>query len=413
MKKLKAGALTYALFVGVVTAVLCFLMIMLVHFNRQYFHRMDNQERVLDNCLSGIALGLNGEQSGYNWIDLFGEGTDSVRVKTQFWGLYKTVSVEAKVGIFRETKSAMFGSYSDKSSKLALVVPERNSPIKLAGNALIQGNAELPKKGLATAYIEGKNYSRDKRIYGQTTPSKQIFPKLNKDLIETAKSRIEQSALEGDSLVVYGYLVKMKARTFDKATLVCTEIGTLTINTKLSGNMVLKATNEIIVEAQAQLEQVQLIAPIIKISAGFKGSLHLIASDSIVLEEKVVLNYPSSALILNKSKDNEGQFLIKKQAEFNGVAVYISNLYQDKNQAVIRVEEGALMRGQLYANKYIEHRGRLEGTIVASGLILITSSGVYQNHLLDGVINREKLVPNFAGLPIETWDSKPELITWL
>lgn len=413
MRKLEAGALTYALFVGIVTAILCFLMIMVVHFNRQYFYRMDSQEKVLDNCLSGIALGLSSAQSGKHWVDLFGDGTDSVRVKSHYWGLYKIVSVEAKAGVFKETRSAMFGSYSDKSSALALVIPERNSPIKLAGAALILGDAELPKKGLESAYIEGKNYSRDKRIYGRLQQSDQTLPKLDREVLKAAKSRMEQIALEDDSVMPYDYLVRSKIRSFNKSTLVCNEKGRLRVSSQLSGNMVVKASSEIIVESDAQLDNVILVAPIIRIKSDFKGRLHIMASDSIILEERSVLSYPSSLFVVRKSRGDEGQILLKKNAEFSGVAVYTSNLFQDKNQAVIKVAEGALVRGQLYTDKYLEHRGKLEGTILAAGFILITTSGVYQNHLLDGEIDREKLIQNFAGLPIEGWTNKPELITWL
>ncbi len=411
--KLKAGALPYALFVGVVTAILCFLMLLLVQFNRQYFYRIDRQERVMDNCLSGVALGLTKQRNGRYWEDLFGEGNDSVRIKTAYWGLYHMVACEAKAGTFRAARSGLFGYTSQESESMALVLPENNSVLKLAGSALIKGDAQLSQRGLASAYIEGKNYSREKRIYGTVKQSVRRLPQVEPRLIEESRKRLKQIAVEGDSVISLSEMEKIGTRGFEKATLVCSEKGRLRLSGSLRGNMVVKSAREIVVGNDAQLEQVMLVAPVIRIAKGFKGSVHLLASDSIVLNEGAYLSYPSSAVMLHEAVEHEGQILIRNGARFNGLAFYQSRVDREKNQAAIKVEEGALIKGQLYANKYVEHRGKLEGTILAPGFILITSAGVYQHHLLDGELDRSKLASNFAGLPFTSWSAKAELISWL
>ncbi len=412
--KLKAGALTYALFIGVVTAILCFLMILLIQFNRHFFYRTDLKEKVLDNCFSGLALGLSLEEGDHTgWMDLFGAQADSVKIRKSPLGLYQMIAVEAKAGPYRAHKAALFGFSSAASAHTALYAAEKANALRFAGDALVKGQAWLPGKGVETAYIEGKNYTRDKKIYGEIKNSKKSIPAIANHLLANGRERLRQMALEGDSLVSYGDLLKMQYRPFYKRSLLANSTGNVQIEEKLGGNVVVKSSGEVMVKGGAELTNVTLVAPVIRIKASFRGKAHLIASDSIVVEEGAHLQYPSSALLIRSDGASEGQIWIKSGARFDGVAYYHSDSYRSKNQACIKIEENALVQGQLVANKTIEHRGTLHGTLIASDLILITPSGVYQSHLLDGRIERAKLIPDFGGLPFESWENKPELIMWL
>jgi cytoskeletal protein CcmA (bactofilin family) len=411
--KLAAGALNYALFVGVITAILCFLMIQLVFFNRQLFYQLDKQERVLDNSLSGIAYGLANDPLYDQWVDLFEEDQDSVKVKTQYLGLFKLVTSTAKEGSFSKSRAALFGFKSAKYASRALVLEDQKGPLKLAGEALIKGDAYLSPKGCESAYIEGKNYSRAQHIYGKQQLAGRQLPEVDQVAVKRAFLRLKQEAVQGDTLLPYAALVERAKQAFWSSTLVASEKGKLRIGEMLNGNIVVKASKRITVLKEAQLENVCLVAPEIVIESGFKGKLHLIASDSIIQKPGSRLLYPSSAILLCKNTVNEGQIRLYEQTVFEGLIYYNSSTKRPKNIAHVRVDEGAVVNGQVYANKNVMLRGSINGSLIATSLILITQSGIYQNHLLDGKVDRTKLIEDFAGLFMRGEKGQPELIQWL
>ena len=54
--------------------------------------------------------------------------------------------------------------------------------------------------------------------------------------------------------------------------------------------------------------------------------------------------------------------------------------------------------------------GKIHGLVVANNFLLATPSGIYENHLLHGEIDRTVLPINFGGLAFEDWDNQAKTI---
>jgi len=413
MKKLKAGSLTYAVFLSVVAAIICLLMITLAFGNRTFFLQSDVREKLKDNALSGIAFNMAlppGEEHSA-WHDLYLEGDDSVYIKKRKWGAYEVASAYAKTGIQHDYKTAFLGYHSSQIEKTSLYLADRNRPLQLAGSALLEGECWIPKKGLDKAYIEGTHYSRQKLIYGEENPSKSQIPALLGQEENYWKSYFKKSYNAFDSLVYMGKIPQQINHPFHKKTLVFFSEETVqTAGLKLSGNIIILSTQKIEVSPNSYLNDVLLLAPKITVKEKFTGNLQAVARDTLLTEEKVKLTYPSSLTVLNGEKS---YLQIASETEINGCV--ISHYYNTdrKLDLAIKIMPEAIINGFVHCLGNLQHNGKINGSLLCNAFLLKTPSGVYENHLLNGEINRKQLAKEFCGPAVENWDNQTYIIKWV
>lgn len=413
---IRAGSLTYAVFVSTITAVLCMMMIMLAAMNRNFFIHTDSFDRVRDNAHSGIMLGLAtpvGE--GYeNWHTLFEVGSDSVYLKKRRWGLYELVYSRAQIGQATFERTAIAGYRSPELSSVALWLADRNRPLQLTGDALLKGEFYLPSKGVDRAYVEGASYSRDQLLYGSSKRSDNKLPALKKDFLKTWNGYLKGDITAQDSVQDLGEMPQKLTHSFGRKTVVYQQNKALRLDGyDLKGNIIIRSRTSISVSAATRLKQVVLIAPSIRIENGFSGSLHAVARDSLLLESGAKLSYPSS-LIMELEEDDHGPYLyLGENAELAGALFSICNENRRTNDLSVEIVEKALVKGMVYANGNLELGGTVEGTLIIRNFLLATPSGIYENHLLNGKIDRTQLEKEYLGPPVEPWKNKAEVCTWL
>ncbi|HBF21467.1 MAG TPA: hypothetical protein DDW81_15305 [Cryomorphaceae bacterium] len=413
---IRAGSLTYAVFVSTVTAVLCMMMIMLASMNRNFFIYTDSFDRVRDNAESGIMLGLAMPVLGSyeNWHELFEPGSDSVRLKKRKWGLYELIYSEAVIGKASFSRTAISGYTSPELSTTALWLADRNRPLQLAGEALLKGIFFLPEKGVDRAYVEGTNYSRDQLLYGTSKRSDNHLPELEKDFLQDWESYLKGNVLPGDSTRSLEDLPQSLAHSFGKRTVVYQQQAPVQLDGyNLKGNIIIRSNTAITVSASTQLEQVVLIAPKVTIGRNFKGSLHALASDSLRVLENAKLEYPSSLIMKLEKPDRGPHLFMDKDSEVFGAILSLSDENRRTNELAVEIVDEALVKGMVYANGNLELGGTVQGTLIARNFMLATPSGIYENHLLNGKIDRTELEKEYLGIPVKPWDNKTEICTWL
>ena len=84
-----------------------------------------------------------------------------------------------------------------------------------------------------------------------------------------------------------------------------------------------------------------------------------------------------------------------------------------KNQAIVSIGKETEITGQVYSSELLELKGGIIGGAFCKKLILKTPSSVYENHLMDAVINREELSENFVGVPLTETIKNQRIIKWL
>ncbi len=415
---LKAGALYYAILISLVISVICTLMIGLAFMSRSYFIHSDKRERVLDNSKSGIEYMLSKSSSisdGDTEIDLFGNDEDTVRMKRRNWGLFQVLYASAKFKRARFSRTAMLGYSTSFFDSLAIYLEDRNRPLLLSGTALLKGNLFLSPKGIDRAYIEGQNYSRNELFYGKMKKSKMKLPKLEIDYLKYWGKYFEMNIGEMDSLKDISEISNFKGtHPFSKKTLIYHSENPIALkDLNLKGNVMIYSEKEIVVSNSAILDQVILIAPKIELTESCKSSLHLIASDSILIGENCKINYPSSLLLLKNEAGNSFAHISDK-AQFKGNILVLEKQTNKRNNFIsLEIAKEAHVLGQVYCQGNFELNGSLKGSVFTTNFLLATPSGIYENHILNGEVDGTKLDLNYGGVLFSDFYGESKVIKWL
>ncbi|MBI2269784.1 MAG: hypothetical protein HYU69_05430 [Bacteroidetes bacterium] len=98
-KRLKAGAMLYAISIAILLSLLSSSLIGYSYFGNLHFSYYNEVNQTQLNARSGLNILLSGsDEVALNTekeIDLFGTGTDSVTLKRAAWGIFETATVTA------------------------------------------------------------------------------------------------------------------------------------------------------------------------------------------------------------------------------------------------------------------------------------------------------------------------------
>ncbi|MGZ3862804.1 MAG: hypothetical protein ACXVPN_10370 [Bacteroidia bacterium] len=420
-RKIKGGALYITIFISLIISIFISLIILLSYYSKINYEQFLIEQSVLNNAQSAIAICLEDESLDENKVtaDLYEEGKDSVEYSKKWWGCYKAICVNAHTKGF--SRSFYFLAGSVLPSDTSLILKENGKALSLCGETILKGTCFLPKSGLERAYIEGQNFVGDKLIYGETQPSPNAIPSLNEKFIEYAEKKLSLQAQEGDSLMDYETFLNKDSivNSFLERTLVIQSSGTILLSNKyIKGNVLLCAGTKIVVEENSFIEDALLVSPQIEIKDNFSGSLQGISSDTIRLGKEVKLNYPSSLTVLYKEDTTKSRqipaIILDEKSVCNGSLVAIK-----KNEAnslvnpLIKLGKETKVQGLVYSQGYTDIQGSLTGTLITNGFILVTPSSVYENHLLNAVIDRKSLSQFFAAGLILDKNPAKKIVKWL
>ena len=181
-------------------------------------------------------------------------------------------------------------------------------------------------------------------------------------------------------------------------------------NISLSGNIVVSSKTAIIVEASANLEDIILIAPKIKIEKNTTGNFQALARKSIEVASGCTLNYPTALILLNENdtsvqvfngeEQTKEQIHVSKNTLVKGMVVYCSDNNTSPYKTQIQIDDSAVIKGEVYCSKNLALQGSVFGSVYTNHFIVKKSGGVYVNHLFNGTINVKKLPIQYVGLLI-------------
>ena len=420
-RKLKGGALFISLFLSLVIAVLLSLIILLSYYSKLDYERFIIEQNVSNNAQSAIAICIAEDNLDENKVitDLYEEGKDSVEYSKKWWGCYKAICVKAFSKGF--SRSYYFLAGSSLPIDTSLITKENGKALSLCGETVLKGMCMLPKAGLERAYIEGQNFVGDKLIDGDMLQAPATIPGINEKFIEYLEKKLSFQLLESDSLLDYETFLSKDSlvNSFLNRTLVVQSSGTILLSNKyIKGNILLFASNKIIIEENSHIEDALLVAPQIEIKDNFSGSLQAIASDTIKAGKEVHLNYPSSLTVLYKEDTTKGRkvpaIILDENSFCSGSLIALKkNEGNSLVNPLIKIGKESMIQGLIYSQGYTDLQGSLHGTLITNGFILVTPSSVYENHLLNATIDRKSLSDFFvAGLILNKNPGK-KIVKWL
>jgi hypothetical protein len=411
---LKAGALFYSVVISLVIAFISGSIILVSTLSFSAFRISQLRLNLERNATSGLNLLLSeqelvGEEEDLT-IDLYGLGTDSVQLSRKFWGAFEiAVSKASKNGILA-VKIAETGFAPGSINSYSIYVSDQDKPVAVCGNTKIRGRAFLPSSGIKRAYIEGQNYTGNSLIYGEIRTSKKNLPAFNKKLLE----RIRLLS-KNDSASTIASIEESVDNSFQNPLLVISLASPAYLRHSFSGHIVIASKTMIVVESEADLRDVILLAPKIIIKSGFNGNLQAFASDSILVEEHVALKYPSVLGIVQdiNSKKNTAIVLCENDTICGSIFSYTNDPYLGTNPGGITIPEKCIVYGNIYSNGYADTRGTIIGSLMCRNIILHTSSSVYENHILNAVIDRNALSEYYTGINLLEEPGLKRVVKWL
>ena len=422
-KRLRGGALYLAVFISLIIAVLLSMLLLHSYYSTRLFNQFYIRQKVHANLQSGFNYAVsNGLDSTAlpKMIDLYGEESDSVLLYKRWWGCYQVIAVKSQWKGISESMLCLTGISFPNDT--ALVLTENNKAVSVAGNTKLKGACFIPKAGIKPAHIEGETFWGDDIIEGQQLPAPTQLPEINKTILNQYETLINNSG-NNDSLLSWDQLPGDDTikNSFLNKTLRIVTAGELVIDGKrFAGNIILQSPKKITVLKDCILYNVMLLAPSIVIEDEFTGTLQALASDSITTGEEVTLHYPSSLLLLNKPiiDTNRKSVLIPaitigEKCKIKGTIALCMNGGSVLNRMFLKINKDSEIYGLVYSQGYADIQGTVTGAVYAQSLILQTRSGVYEQHLLNAVIDRKSLSDFFVSGILLGNKQANKVVKWL
>ncbi|MBB6239868.1 cytoskeletal protein CcmA (bactofilin family) [Pedobacter sp. AK013] len=409
---LKAGALYFSIIVAFIIAAICASLIMLAaHYRGSYLQEM-RMARLSRNMDSGIAYVLaESANSGQNNValDLFGDQTDSVLIEKKHWGIFTLATVKSFVLADSLKRSFLMGQETSNDG-LAVYLSDEDRPLSVSGDTRITGNVEVPKAGMRKSYVDSRPYSGDQLVYGKIADSKRTLGGLESKWIKEIESELDFDLAKLPTLNADDEQVSFfdRVKKFNVS-------GLSQITNQLSGQVILYSDTTVKISAAAKLDNTIIYAKSIVVADGFKGNCQLFARDSIVTGNDVTLNYPSVLGLLSKEKMvDQAKVTLGKNNRFEGI-IFSYEPKRSALQTLVSLGEQTTVQGEVYATGLIklDKKVKVAGKVSCNRFIMKTPATLYENFLIDVILNRKARSRVYLSSAIFTGgDERQKILRW-
>ncbi len=395
---IRAGALYIVIIVCLLMAVLTSALVFSSYYHRLQVSVYETDLSLERNLQAASLLLLSGDRpvapGQVMEADLFRTGEDSIRLQKDSWGVWQSGAASAFLNGRARHHSFLLGKKitSTDTAAAVLYLSDQNNVLSLAGNTRISGAVYAPRGGIRPAIVSGKPFSGGKLTEGPVYKSTPQLPQPEASvtvhlaaLTDSVQIKAHIKPLLVPKLLPYDTLL----RSFNEQALACLSPRRIILqHQSLRGRILVFSAKEIVVERQALLEDVILSAPVIRICKGFRGTLQAVATDSLIVEDDVQLEYPSSLVLIRMKDDKElvPVMLVGKRSVVEGSVLSFQKL-RSARMTYALFDEASLLYGQLYVDGFLDMKGRVHGTVVTHKFILRTTTSAYENHLLDVEMN--------------------------
>ncbi|MDL5514850.1 polymer-forming cytoskeletal protein [Arenibacter sp. M-2] len=419
LKRVRAGALQFVLFIGTVIAILMMVFV-LVSYSHSYFHKKtDLTVQLLQEAHYGLMSSFKKSIPLNDSVRTISKNNPeiAVTVDREFWGFFEKFRAKSEHASIQFRKIAFIGA-TNKAERPALYLKDRQRPLIIVGGAKITGEALLPEKGVRPGNISGHAYRNDQLIYGKVNNSGPDLPELDREKLIHTKKLLLQGPMVSEEPLVLKPNMEFK-NSFGSPTQIFRDHTIYLDKVALIGNIIIMATDKITVGAMANLKDVVLSAPEIIIENGVQGTFQAIANRRIQVGNLVQLDYPSALIVMEDTKNvanrnayNDNGIIIGKEAVVKGMLLYMNDSQEPRFKPQIKISSGSLIKGEIYCKGRLELKGEVYGSVIADSFIAMENGSIYQNHLYDGVINSSLLETEYVGFTLEN-KARKGVMKWL
>jgi len=414
--KLKAGALQLVMYVIIVIGVLLSMFILYFHLNTKLIAQHNSQLEAISLADEGMRRSLELDFDYGDSLELANNDYSKTVLRKSHWGIYDVVTSTSTVRDKSFQKVGLVGGKTPLNPNLALYLQDNQQALQVVGNTKITGDAYVGEYGIRPGMISGLSYTNNQLVYGKSFNSG-FLPKLEFTKEKYLKKLISRGVDEMGEVIPFDLNLTSSIRnSFNEPPQFFYSTQAISLFSKaLYGNIIIQSDEQIYVNESSDLENVILIAPKITIGANFTGSLQAVASQELIVEEKVHLNYPS-ALLLIPSSEIDIQKLPRLQVNSNskvkGSIAYLKSNSPALDQNTfshLSIEESASIYGQVYSAYNLELMGNVFGHVIANQFITPLKGSIYINHLYNAQITADPVSADFGGLIF----NEKQIVSWV
>jgi hypothetical protein len=439
---IRAAALYIVIIIALMIAIISASLLSVAFYYRLQQQQKARMDRLSTNLSSCTAILLSADYKPIDTVvstDLYGDELDSALLYQQDWGVFTFNSVMAFQQ--RDTLKRCFLSACSYTDQAAIYLADEDRPLSVAGSTQITGDGELPKSGLKQSYVDGKAYAGKELIKGKIGFSTRELPALQEKILENMLRHfpLVNQHLQG----IKGSATTAPLTDRLPATQADIGLGELEWNPKdsvvgsfydkqkiyhlkpsqdqlsgikIKGHIVLISDTVLTIANDALLEDVLIYAPAIIIKEGFKGSCQLFARDSIVTGKNCVFTYPSFAGVFKaEGSEIQSKISLGEGNHFSGILLSYEKA-RSPLQTRINIGKGSKVDGEVFATGFIsmESPVTVNGKVYAKRFIVERSGTLYENYLIDVMINRLALSKYYLSSPLfKRTNQNNQILRWL
>lgn len=407
---LKAGSLYFSIVIAFLIAVISASFMMLATHYRNTYLKEIRHAKLRRNLNSGIIYALADDSlfTGHRSIDLFADQTDSLMITKKQWGAFELVTLAAFIQTDTLKQAFLVGNQTDST---ALYLADEDRPLSISGNTKITGNVSIPKSGMRKAYVDGKAYLNKELIYhGKIDFSERKLVPLNLSVLKGIKENLKGNKtfpmLNSHERYV-SFLDSVQQFKLPK-------IAELS-DVKLKGNIILFSDSIVNIAASAQLDGIQIYAPIINVANNFKGNCQLYALDSIVVGSDVNFNFPSVIAIVSlPQSESQSQIRIGENLHFDGILLSCEE-ERSPLQTLISLGRKTAINGEIYVNGLLKFENDMvvNGKVACNTFVMRSKGVLYENFLIDATFNRLARNKYYLSSPLFENNKERKVLKWL
>lgn len=390
----KAASIAYAVFMAALTALFCYGLVLVFSLNTNLEDHYDSRLALVQDRFSALAYGqaVFGELEEGQWKA--GPGIQqgiSHRLRKDRWGLLWVLTTQSvRQNDSLQQQYLVAPGFDPKHATFYL--RDNDEPLKLSGVTTLEGLVKCGSKQLSKKRISG---SEDFQITqnGTVARSAKILPDI--DLPELNPD------LEFENLALTEAIEPITIPFGEKPMVLAA--GRTLENLSINGQVLIQSQDTLTVKATALLKDVLVQAPKVIIEKGFKGSLQIIATKEIELQEDVILDYPS-VLLINSTGQDKTQISIAENCQINGAIVVPGQGLAQEQDHLLQIGKDSQVQGQIYCGGILELYADVRGQITTSALLYKTNATRYTNLLNDVKITKPKHHKWLFGL-----ENRPEI----
>jgi len=374
-------------------------LILLIHSQRLIMDKLYHQELAEDNTLSALNWFLETDEDGigeYKGV-LFGTATDSFHVQAAYWGMYSLVNVRAKHGRAEHHRSCLVGAKPQDVSNAALFLDDTHFPLKLVGKCELKGTCYLPKAGVKSGHIGRRTFEGRMLVDGEVKESLYTswpfqytaFLDAQRDLMEVYTGQLGDVPINSSPIPEW----HLPAHQYNSME------GILLDQQTFIGKYKIKSSEYVYIRANTRIEGGIIIAPIIEVEQGFQGNVQLFATDTLIIQPKVHLRYPSAIVLSSPDEKKPGYIQIGEGTTVEGVVLNSTEFLglTESDKAFTRLGKQTRVLGEVICKGRTELRGEVLGSLFTHTFYLQTLGSVYGNYLLDARISRADLTNDYVS----------------